>query len=108
MDNDIIKVKLNKGRIKSVDLVILINQFRQIEAESTKKEYKELQHYDFMKKIRKELETLKSLGIEGTGNFSESSYYNSQNKKQPCFELNKDGMLQILNSESVLVRYKTI
>ncbi|WP_206154837.1 hypothetical protein [Clostridium muellerianum] len=57
---------------------------------------------------RKELETLKNLGLGGIGNFSESSYINSQNKSQPCYELNRNGMLEMLNSESAFVRYKTI
>lgn len=89
--------------ITSVELVEIINQFRELEGGKT-----ELQHNDFMKKIRKELEVLESLGLRGQGNFSQSSYINEQNKQQPCFELNRDGMLQMLNSESALVRYKTI
>lgn len=61
-----------------------------------------------MEKIRKEIETLKSLGLKGEQNFLPSSYINSQNKNQPCYELNRDGMLEMLNSESAFVRYKTI
>ena len=61
-----------------------------------------------MTKIRKEVETLKSLGLDGVQNILPSSYINTQGKEQPCFELNRDGMLQMLNSESTLVRYKTI
>ena len=71
------------------------------------KKYTELQHYDFYKKIKKEIETLKTLGLEGDGNFSESSYINSQNKEQPCYELNVSGMRMMLNSESTVVRFKT-
>lgn len=51
---------------------------------------------------------MKNLGLEGQPNFRPSSYINSQNKNQPCFELNRDGMLEMLNSESAFVRYKTI
>lgn len=51
-------------RITSVELVDIINQFRKAESESIGKEYKELQHKDFMKKIRKELEILKILGLK--------------------------------------------
>jgi hypothetical protein len=35
-------------------------------------------------------------------------YEDNYGRKQKCYELNRDGMLQMLNSESVLVRYKTI
>lgn len=96
-------IKINSQTIKSTELVEIINDFRKQEGNKT-----ELQHYDFMKKIKKELETLKNIGIEGQGNFSESSYINLQNKKQPCFELTRDGMLEMLNSESAFVRFKTI
>lgn len=98
--------KLNT--IKSIDLVEIINQFRKLESETSGIKYVELQHKNFMEKIRKEVETLKTLGLEGQLNFQPSSYINSQNKEQPCFKLTRDGMLQMLNSESVLVRYKTI
>jgi hypothetical protein len=94
-------------KISSVELVEVINQFRKLESQSMGKEYKELAHYDFYKKVTKETEALKSLGL-GNGNISESLYIDSQNKKQPCYSLNRDGMLQMLNSESALVRYKTI
>lgn len=103
MNNELVNIKLSENNtIKSTDLVNIINEFRAVEGKV------EMLHKDFMKKIRKELEVLESLGLEGQGNFSPSSYVNSQNKEQPCFELTRDGMLEILNSESTLVRYKTI
>ena len=89
--------------IKSNELVEIINQFREMEGGKA-----ELQHDDFMKKIKKEIETLKKLKINSLGNFSESTYINSRGKVYDCFELTRDGMLQMLNSESALVRYKTI
>ena len=88
--------------ITSVDLVRIINVFREQENR------KELQHYDFVKKIRKELETLNSAGISTDGNISVSEYVDITGRKLSCFKLNRDGMLQMLNSESALVRYKTI
>ena len=103
MSKELLGIKLGENNtIKSVDLVSIINEFRKVE------DKKELQHKSFMAKIRKEVETLKSLGLDGVQNILPSSYINSQNKEQPCFELNRDGMLQMLNSESTLVRYKTI
>lgn len=111
MENKLINIELdNEGRITSVDLVEIINHFREIESANgmNGKLQKPLLHKNLMAKIRNELETLKSLGIEGVLNFKQSSYVNSQNKTQPCYSLNRDGMLQILNSESALVRHKTI
>ncbi|MDB2161275.1 phage antirepressor KilAC domain-containing protein, partial [Clostridium butyricum] len=102
-------------RITSVELVEIINQFREEEFEilkekglNKKDKYVELRHDSFMTKIRKELEVLETLGLEGHQNILESSYINKQNKEQPCFSLNRDGMLQMLNSESAIVRAKTI
>lgn len=91
----------NGVRITSVELVELINQFRVEEGNTTEK-----QHNDLMKSIRKEIETLQSVGI-GQGNFSLTSYIDSQNKSQPCYSMNKYGALQMLNKESTIVRYKT-
>ena len=103
MKNELLNIKLSdKGTIKSTELVEIINSFRELEGKS------ELQHKDFMKKIRKEIETLETLGLIGGGNFSPSSYINSQNKEQPCYELDKNGMFMMLNSESTLVRFKTV
>lgn len=98
----------NELKIKSTELVEVINEFRKLESETANSKYVELRHNDFMTKIKKELEVLKVLNLGGERNFSQSTYISSQNKVQPCFELNRDGMLQMLNSESTLVRYKTI
>lgn len=94
--------------IKSTELVEIINYFRQEEARITNSKYKELLHKSFKSKIDKELEALKSLGLVGQQNILPSSYINSQNKEQPCYLLNRDGMLQMLNSESIYCRAKTI
>ncbi|MBN1046182.1 hypothetical protein FDB28_10270 [Clostridium botulinum] len=109
MENKLLNLTSDKElRITSVELVGIINDFRILESKSTGKEYVSIQHNTFMRKIRNEIETLDLLSLEGQKNFVQSSYINSQNKEQPCYSLNKDGMLQMLNSESVLVRYKTI
>ena len=88
--------------ITSVDLVRIINVFREQENR------KELKHSDFTKKIRKELEILENAGISNEGNISLVEYMDSKGEMRPCFKLTRDGMLQMLNSESALVRYKTI
>ena len=90
-------------RMTSVEVCELINQFRELEGDRS-----ELTHSDLMKKIRKEVEVLKLMGCMGEGNFSQSSYINSQNKEQPCFSLNRDDILQICASESAMVRHKII
>ncbi len=87
---------------KSNELVNIINTFREEEGKA------ELQHKDFMKKIRKEIDTLETLGLRGQRNFSLAKYSDKQGKKRDCFELTHDGMLEMLNSESAYCRYKTI
>lgn len=95
-------------KIKSTELVDIINDFRKVESETTNSKYIELRHNDFMTKIRKEIEVLKKLGVDNQRNFSLVKYLDKKGENRPCFELNRDGMLQMLNSESALVRYKTI
>lgn len=95
-------------RITSVDTVDIINTFRKIESENGGKEYTELLHKSFMTKIRKELEVLESVGLGGGQNILLVEYKDKQGKTRPCYSLNRDGMLMMLNSESVIVRYKTI
>ena len=98
-----------RGTILSTNLVTIINEFRKIESEANEgKKYIELKHKSLMEKIRKELETLKILGLNGGQNFLPTSYKDIQGKNQPCYELNRDGMIIILNSESTIVRYYTI
>lgn len=88
--------------VTSVELVDIINNFRKDEGKT------ELRHNDFMTKIRKELETLTSLGLGNQRNFSLVKYTDKKGEERPCFELNHDGMLEMLNSESAYCRYKTI
>ena len=78
--------------ITSVELVEIINQFREMEGCKA-----ELRHDNFMEKIRNEISVLESLGIRGEQNFKQSSYINSQNKQQPCFELNRDDVKHIID-----------
>ena len=102
-------------RITSVELVDIINQFREEEFEilkekglSKKANYTELQHKSFMTKINKELETLKTLGLSNEQNILLVEYTDKKGEQRPCYSLNRDGMLQMLNSESAIVRAKTI
>lgn len=98
-------IKLNKDNtISSMDLVTIINEFRKAECEN----YTELQHKSFLTKIRKELGTLKKSGISNEQNILPVKYIDKKGEERDCFKLNRDGMLQMLNSESAFVRYKTI
>lgn len=87
-----IRLDDDKNTIKSTDLVDLINEFRKIEGHN-----KILQHSDFMKKIRKELNTLVSLGLEGEQNFNKSIFLDKQNKERPCYELTIEGLKYIID-----------
>lgn len=89
-------------KIKSTELVDLINQFREQEGNKI-----ELSHKNFMAKIKRELEILSSNGFSQL-NIKPAEYMDEQNKPRPCYELNRNGMLQMLNLESAIVRYKTI
>ena len=91
------------GRILSTDLVDIINEFRKLEGGKSS-----LLHKNFMAKIKKEIEVLESLGLDAGLNFQPSNYIGKDGTTRPCYSLNRDGMLQMLNSESTLVRYKTI
>ena len=85
----------------SLDVVDLVNKLRKEEGNTVEK-----RHDHFMSSIKDEIKALQLLGI-GHPNFWESSYINKQNKKQPCYLMNKQGIMQMLNKESAYVRYKT-
>ena len=59
-----------------------------------------------MRSIRNEIELLYNAGISQY-NFVQSTYVSPRGKVYPCYVLNDEGMLQILNKESAFVRYKT-
>lgn len=109
MENKLMALTNDKElRITSVELVDIINNFRKLESETADKEYVKLQHKSFMAKIRAELEILESVGLRNEQNILLVDYTDKKGETRPCYSLNRDGMLQMLNSESALVRYKTI
>ena len=91
-------------RITSMELCELINELR---VEEKGEEAKVLMHCDLMKKIKKELEIMKKLGLNAEGNISLGEYKDQNNQSRSCYSLNASGMRQILNSESTYVRVKT-
>ena len=98
-----------RGTILSTNLVTIINEFRKVESEANEnKKFIELKHKSLMEKKRKEETTLKTLGLNNEQNFFFFFYIDKKGEKRPCYELNRDGMIIILNSESAIVRYYTI
>lgn len=86
----------------SLEVVDLINNFREEEGNTAIKEHK-----TFMRDIRNEIEILKKLNIKVENNFVPYSYVAENGKTNPCYKMNKAGIMQMLNKESALVRYKT-
>lgn len=92
----------NDVAMTSLEVVELINGFRKEEGNEIKKEHK-----TFMRDIRNEIEYLKKADIKAENNFVPSSYIDKNNQERPCYKMNKAGIMQMLNKESALVRYKT-
>ena len=93
MNELVIKVgKKPKESITSLELLELINKFREKEGNDT-----ELSHNTLLRNIREEI---------GLKFIVQSSYINSQNKKQPMYILTLKQALRILTKESRFVREK--
>ena len=108
MENKLMSLTNDKElRVTSVELVDIINEFRRLESENTGRKYFELRHDNLKMKIEKEISILESVGINAL-NFKVVEYIDKKGESRPCYSLNRDGMLQILNSESTLVRFRTI
>lgn len=102
--NKIKEILKSEGlRLTSLEVVDLINKYRKIEGNKAK-----LEHYDFLKKIRTELGKLDKANIRAEGNISLGSYIDENNQVRPCYKLNRNGILQMLASESAVVRYEII
>ncbi|WP_286310932.1 ORF6C domain-containing protein [Romboutsia ilealis] len=85
----------------SLEVIELINNFRKEEGNQV-----ELLHKSFLASIDTELESLKKCKISQQ-NILPSTYINSRGKEYRCYKMNKAGIMQMLNKESALVRYKT-
>ena len=90
-------------RMTSVELVEMINQFRKIEGTKG-----ELLHKTMLEKIRKEIETFKTIGYDYQQKILPVEYTDVKGESRPCFSLNRDGIIHLCMSESTLVRCKTI
>ncbi|QEH68182.1 phage antirepressor KilAC domain-containing protein [Cellulosilyticum sp. WCF-2] len=87
--------------ITSLELTQLINQFRKEEGNTTDK-----RHDVLLRDIRSEIQALENANINAH-NFVEVSYKDGKGETRPCYSLNKAGVLQMLNKESAVVRFKT-
>lgn len=96
-------LELKECKMNHVELCTKINELRKMEGSK-----KELAKSDLLKKIRKEVETMKTLGIFNEGNFSLAEYKDKKGEMRPTYIMNKDGILQMCASESVYVRAKMI
>lgn len=90
-----------EATMTSLEVVDLINKFRAEEGNET-----ELLHKNFLASVDKEIGVLEKVGISTKLNF-QPSYYSDGTRKYRCYSLNKAGIMQMLNKESALVRYKT-
>jgi phage regulator Rha-like protein len=96
-------------RMTSLQVVEMINQFREMEKpKEEERRSSPMEHKSLMRKIRDELEALKLLNLVGEQNFAPVEYVDKKVELRPCYSLNRDGIIQISMSESVLVRYKMI
>ena len=86
-----------------VELCELINKLREEEGNN-----KVLLSKNLLAKIRKEVETMKTLGIFNELNFKPVEYKDIKGEMRPTYEMNRDGILQMAASESVYVRAKII
>lgn len=96
-------LELKECKMNHVELCAKINELRKMEGSK-----KELAKSDLLKKIRKEVGTMKTLGIFNEGNFSLAEYKDKKGEMRPTYIMNKDGILQMCASESVYVRAKMI
>ena len=91
---------LTKGIVQICKLINILRK------EEKGEEAIELRHANLIRSIESEIESLKNLEIAEL-NFELGSYIDSQNQIRPCYILNDEGILQMLNKESAIVRYKT-
>ena len=68
-----------EATMTSLEVVDLINKFREEEGNEIEK-----RHDDFIRSIRKEIETLVNAGIEGERNFTVAKYIDKQVKQRKC------------------------
>lgn len=88
--------------LTSLEVVDLINKFRKEEGNRSKK-----RHADFLASIDEEIKKMTMLKIFNERNFSLVKYKDKKGEERRCYKMNRFGIMQMLNKESTLVRYKT-
>ncbi|MDZ4910895.1 hypothetical protein GNF68_18255, partial [Clostridium perfringens] len=78
----------------SLEVVELINRFRLEEGNETVK-----RHDVLLRDIRNELKILEQVGITNDHNFVEVNYIDAKGEERPCYQMNKAGIMQMLNKE---------
>lgn len=96
-------ISANKVTMNHVKLCELINKLRKEEGNR-----KVVDKTNLLKKIDKEVNTMKTLGLSTEVNFYVSEYKDASGKTNRTYKMNRDGILQIASSESVYVRAKII
>lgn len=91
----------NEIMMTSLEVVDLVNKLRLEEGDRAT-----LTHANFLKSLRKEIQILENVGISTEVNFYLSSYSDGT-RSYTMYQLNKQGIMQMLNKESAYVRYKT-
>lgn len=66
----------------------------------------EKQHNTLMRDIDNEIKSLNECNVSQY-NFVQSTYMNDRGKEYRCYNMNKAGIMQMLNKESAIIRYKT-
>ncbi|WP_165000418.1 Rha family transcriptional regulator [Anaerophilus nitritogenes] len=68
----------------------------------------QINHYQVMKGIRREIEQLKNAGIRAEDKFILGSYKDKNNQDRPCYILNRKGVMQIGARYKAEIRHKLI
>lgn len=89
-------------RMTSKELCELINMFRKEEGNETEK-----RHDNLLRDIDNEVKILQKVEIPTFLNFEEITYADESGRKYRCYSLTKDAVMQMLNKESAVVRYRT-
>jgi hypothetical protein len=87
--------------INSKKLCNMINTFREEEGNRAK-----LGHDKLLRRIKNEIDSLSKSDIDISRQFRLDVYADEYDRQQPCYVMDKRGVMQILIKESAFVRYK--
>lgn len=87
--------------INSKDLCNMINEYRRQEGNRA-----ELGHDKLLRSIKNEIDSLSKSDIDTSRQFCLDLYIDEYGRQQPCYVMDKRGVMQILIKESAFVRYK--